>query len=138
MLRAVVVVLGLAISAGTADAQITTYVAPPRPAAPTPQMVAAADSARADSAATVAMTNMKSWVDSAAGIAVPTSVGDATLPLPMTTDSMPPVVVTTFEDGAVAPNTASTLPTIGLVGVLAFAAGAVLLASRRRTRRPRS
>lgn len=134
MFRAVLVGLGLAISVTTANAQITTYIAPPRPAKPTPQMVAAADSARADSAAAVAMTNMKTWVDSAAGIAVPARVGDST----MRADSVPPVVVTTFEDGAVAPNTASALPTIGLIGLVAFAAGVVLLAGRPRTRRPRS
>ena len=134
MFRAVVVALGLAVSVTTANAQITTYIAPPRPAKPTPQMVAAADSARADSAAAVAMTNMKSWVDSAAGIAVPSRVGDTTT----RADSVPPVVVTTFEHGAVAPNTASVLPTIGLIGLVAFAAGAALIGGHPRTRKPRS
>jgi hypothetical protein len=133
MVRAVVVALGLAVSATTTNAQVTTYIAPPRPAKPTPQMVAAADSARADSAAAVAMTNMKTWVDSAAGITVPSQVGDTTR-----ADSVPPVVVTTFEDGAVAPNTASALPTIGLIGLAALAAGAALVGGRPRTRKPRS
>ena len=134
MFRAVVVALGLAVSVSAANAQITTYIAPPRPAKPTPQMVAAADSARADSAAAVAMTNMKTWVDSAAGITVPSRVGDST----MRADSVPPAVVTTFQDGTVAPNTASFLPTIGLFGVIAFAVGAVLLAGRPRPKTPRS
>ena len=131
MFRAVVVALGLALSAGTAGAQITTYVAPPRAAKPTPQMVAAADSARADSAATVAMTNMKSWVDSAAGITVPSRVGDSTVAV---IDSIPPAVVTTFENGAVAPDTASALPTIGVIGLVALAVGTVLLVGRSRSR----
>jgi hypothetical protein len=134
MFRAVVVALGLAVSVSTASAQITTYIAPPRPAKPTPQMVASADSARADSAAAVAMTNMKSWVDSAAGVTVPSRVGDTAV----RADSVPPVGVTTFEDGAVAPNTASALPTIGLIGLVAFVLGAVLLAGRPRTRIPPS
>ena len=129
MFRAGFMGLALAVSASVAHAQITTYIAPPRQPKPSPQMVAAADSARADSAAAVAMTNMKSWVDSAAGVAVPPSVGDTTR-----ADSVPPAVVTTFEDGAVAPNTASALPTIAVFGVAVFAAGAVLLA----TGRPRS
>jgi hypothetical protein len=133
MFRAVVVALGLSIFAGNANAQVTTYIAPPRPAKATPQMVAAADSARADSAAAMAMTNMKSWVDSAAGIAVPAAVGDTSR-----ADSLPPVSVTTFEDGAPAPNTASVLPTIGLIGIVAFAAGAILLAGGPGPRRPRS
>jgi hypothetical protein len=129
MFRAVVLALGLAAgAAAAAQAQITTYVAPPRAPAPTPQMVAAADSARADSIAEVAMTNMKTWVDSAAGIAVPPSVGDSSV---VASDSLPPVVVTTFENGAVAPNTASLLPTVALAGVVAFAAGALLLGSGR-------
>jgi hypothetical protein len=129
MFRAVVVAFGLAFSASTASAQITTYVAPPRPAKPTPQMVAAADSARADSLATTAMTNMKSWVDSAAGVSVPSHVGDSTR-----SDSLPPVSVTTFENGSVAPNTASALPTIALIGLVAFVTGAVLLAGRPKSR----
>ena len=134
MFKAVVVALGLAVSAGAANAQITTYIAPPRPAKPTPAMVAAADSARADSTAAVAMTNMKTWVDSAAGVVVPSRVGDTTT----RADSLPPAVVTTFENGSVAPNTASALPTIGLIGIVLFAAGAVLLATGPRPREPRS
>ena len=135
MFRAVVVALVLAVSAGAAQAQITTYIAPPRPAKPTPAMVAAADSARADSTAAVAMTNMKTWVDSAAGVTVPSRVGDTTT---ARTDSLPPTVVTTFENGAVAPNTASALPTIGLIGIVVFGVGAWLLFAGPRTSRPRS
>ena len=122
MFRAVLV--ALVVSASTAGAQITTYIAPPRPKT-TPQMVAAADSARADSAAAVAMTNMKTWVDSAAGVSVPAAVGDTAR-----VDSVP-AVVTTFENGSVAPNTASALPTIAVVGVVAFAAGALLIGAGR-------
>ena len=68
------------------------------------------------------MTNMKEWVDSAAGIAVPENVGD----------SLPPVSVTTFEEGSVAPATASDLPSIALVGFvfLIFGVGLVVKRSR--------
>lgn len=122
MFRAVLAGLVLTLSASQAGAQITTYVAPSRPAAPDPAVVAATDSARRDSLAAVAMTNMKEWVDSAAGIAVPENVGD----------SLPPVSVTTFEDGSVAPATASDLPTLALVGFVFLLVGAGLVANRPR------
>ena len=122
MLRAVLAGVALALCASQATAQITTYVAPSRPAAPDPTVVAAADSVRRDSLAQVAMTNMKEWVDSAAGVAVPENVGD----------SLPPVSVTTFEDGAVAPATASDLPLLALVGVVFLLVGAGLVANRPR------
>jgi hypothetical protein len=122
MLRAVLAGVALALCASQASAQITTYVAPSRPAAPDPAVVAVADSARRDSLAQVAMTNMKEWVDSAAGIAVPETIGD----------SLPPVSVTTFEDGSVAPATASDLPTLALVGFVFLLLGAGLVANRPR------
>jgi hypothetical protein len=122
MFRAVLAGVTLTLCASQASAQITTYVAPSRPAAPDPAVVATADSVRRDSLAQVAMTNMKEWVDSAAGIAVPATVGD----------SVPPVSVTTFEDGSVAPNTASDLPTLALVGFIFLLVGAGLVANRQR------
>jgi hypothetical protein len=68
------------------------------------------------------ITNMTAWVDSAAGVSVPATVGmDSTDP------GRP---VTSFEDGSVAPATASALPAVMLLGVVAFGAGIVLLARR--------
>lgn len=126
MVRTVFIGAALMLAANVASAQITTYVAPPRPLAPSPQMVAAADSARRDSVDQSAMTNMKVWVDSAAGVFVPGHVGDSTAADP----GRP--VTTTFEDGSVAPATASTLPTVVLLGAFICMAGAILLASRQR------
>lgn|SRR5688572_2917971 len=126
MFRAVLGGLFLCLSASVASAQITTYVAPPRPLAPLP-MVAAADSAQRDSVARAAMTNMKTWVDSAAGVAVPAHVGDT---IPATDPGRP--VTTTFADGSVAPATASTLPSLLLAGLVSLVIGAVLLAHRQR------
>jgi hypothetical protein len=125
MFRGVLAGLALLVCAADASAQVTTYIAPPRPAAPDPVLVAAADSARRDSVATVAMTNMKTWVDSAAGIAVPAHVGDSTV-------NDPGRPVTTFSDGAVAPATASELPTLVLAGAVVLLAGAALAAYRPR------
>lgn len=122
MFRAVLAGVALTLCTSQVSAQITTYVAPSRPAAPDPAVVAAADSVKRDSLAQVAMTNMKEWVDSAAGVAVPATVGD----------SLPPVSVTTFEEGAVAPATASNLPTLALVGFVFLLLGAGLVATRER------
>lgn len=124
MFRAALVAAALCLSSG-AGAQITTYIAPPKPAM-TPQMVAA-DSARRDSTAAVATTNMKAWVDSAAGVTVPDRVGDSTV-----VDPGRPDVTTTFSEGSVAPNTASALPTLGAFGVVALLAGAAMLMRRPR------
>jgi hypothetical protein len=90
-------------------------------------MVAAADSAQRDSVAQVTMTNMKAWVDSAAGVTVPAHVGDS---IPADDPGRP--VTTTFVDGSVAPDTASNLPALGLLGVLAIAFGTALRARRQR------
>ena len=126
MWRAGSVCFLLVLSAAQLGAQITTYVAPPRTQMPSARMVAAADSAQRDSIAQATMTNMKAWVDSASGIAVPAHVGDS---IPAGDPGRP--VTTTFEDGAVAPATASNLPSLSVLGLLAIAAGALLLTRRR-------
>ena len=109
-----------------ASAQITTYVAYPLEPVKTPAMVAAADSAKRDSIADVAMTNMKAWVDSAAGVSVPASVGKTD------TSRVVDTAVTTFSNGTVAPATASELPAMLVLGLGAMAVGAALLSTRQR------
>lgn len=131
MFRTVLVGVGLVLSASQLSAQITTFVAPDRPPAPTPQMVASADSVQRDSVAQATMTNMKAWVDSAAGIAVPSHVGDSTAIDP----GLP--VATTFVDGSVAPATASSLPALALFGFAAIAVGALLRRKRQCVERQR-
>jgi hypothetical protein len=128
MVRPVNIALALVLSASSARAQITTYVAPPRAQPPTREMVAAADSARRDSVARV-VTDMKAWVDSAAGVDVPPTIGRADSAA-LISDPGPPV--STFSDGAVAPATASNLPTMAVVGALFVVLGAALLANRPR------
>jgi hypothetical protein len=88
-------------------------------------MIATRDSISRDSAQHVAMTNMKVWVDSAAGIAVPEHVGDSTV-----IDTVRPV--NSFENGAVAPATASPLPMLALVGGVIFLTGVALISHRTR------
>ncbi len=120
-------------------AQFTTFVAPPRKAAADsakPSVVAVAK-ARADSASRMSLTEMKTWVDSAAGTNRPalsatdtaiTSTDTLAAPTPSTT----PRSTTTFSNGAIAPNTATSLPTLLLVGLLSLTAGIALLRARRR------
>lgn len=129
MVRTLYTGLALVLLATTAQAQITTYVAPQRAAAPTRGMVAAADSARRDSVSQMTMTNMKAWVDSAAGIPVPTTVGRVDSAALANDPGRP---VTTFSEGSVAPATASDLPAVTLLGVVFLALGAALLANRPR------
>ena len=121
MFRSALVAVALLTLSSSADAQITTFIAPPKPAM-TPQMVAAADSVRRDSVAAVATTNMKAWVDSAAGVSIPDRVGDSTI-----VDPGKPDLTTTFSDGSLAPNTASILPALGIVGLAAGLVGAAML-----------
>lgn len=123
MFRKLLTVVALVLAARPAAAQITTYVAPPRASAEARELIATADSARRDSVTRAAVTNMTAWVDSAAGVAVPSSVGADS------TDPGRPV--TTFVDGSVAPATASALPALLLVGAAAFGVGLMLLARPR-------
>ena len=128
MFRAGIAAAVLVLGASSAGAQITTYVAPPRAAAPSPQMIATADSVRRDSVAQVAMTNMKTWVDSAAGVTVPAYVGDSIA----ANDPGRPVTTTKFSNGAVAPATATMLPMLAVAGVVVLVAGVALVTTRPR------
>jgi hypothetical protein len=127
MFRTVLAGAALVLCATQLSAQITTYVAPPRPLAAAPQLVAAADSARRDSVSQATVTNMKAWVDSAAGITVPAHVGDT---IPADDPGRP--VTTVFENGSVAPATASPLPAMLALGGLCLVFGAALRAKRPR------
>jgi hypothetical protein len=130
MVRTLFMSAALIVAANVAGAQITTYMTPPRPLAETPQAIAAADSARKDSVATAAMTNMRAWVDSAAGVPAPRYVGGLDTAALANDPGRP--VTTTFSDGSVAPATASSLPMLALLGFAFFAVGALLLAYRHR------
>src|SRR5215210_6154410 len=123
MIRMVLTGAALVLCTSQLNAQITTYVAPPRPLAASPQLVASADSARRDSVSAATVTTMKAWVDSAAGVTVPAHVGDS---IPADDPGRPVAVATTFENGSVAPATASRLPALLALGGLAMALGAAL------------
>lgn len=123
MFRRILTVAALVLAARPAAAQITTYVAPPRASVEARALIAATDSARRDSLSRASITNMTAWVDSAAGVAVPATVGADS------TDPGSPV--TTFVDGSVAPATASMLPALLLAGAIALGVGLVLISRPR-------
>ena len=127
--------LALAFSSTAASAQFTTVT---RPAPRTAQVVNSAPTrAQRDSVARVTLTDLKTWVDSAANVAV---MSDDSVP--ETTDSavtvaeaprrpMEPRRTTAFSEGAIAPATATRLPLLALLGLGAVGMGALLLRRRR-------
>jgi len=131
--------LVLALTAGmtsAASAQFTTFIPPQTKQTPAAQAaVVAQQKARTDSIQRVQLTNMKTWVDSAAGSIAPpkpipdtlirstTFTSETTLVRGQTHVSAP-----TLSAGARAPATASDLPLLALLGAIALAIGTVLLA----------
>jgi hypothetical protein len=122
-----------------ASAQFTTFIPPQTKAADSVKTaIAVQQRARADSIERVQLTNMKTWVDSAAGVVAPpvTTRADSlmgsppdslTRPQPVaraaTTDTAP-----TLKNGARAPETASNLPLFALLGAMGLGIGTVMLA----------
>ena len=120
----------IAILPGVARAQFTTFI-PPQPKAvdSVKAVVTAQAKAQTDSVVNMQLTNMKTWVDSAAGIAsLPATAADtvarAAALLPAT-----PAAATVMRNGRRAPATASSLPLIALIGAITLGLGLFLLAS---------
>jgi len=143
----IIVVVALACFASTASAQFTAAVVPPK-APPRVDTVARADSVKkAKAALTERLSDMKAWVDSAAtALAMaPTPAGESTAAhtqpkhataverKPTTTETSTGEVVrrapanTTFRNGAPAPNTATTLPLLAVIGAGALLTGLALI-----------
>ena len=129
--------LALALAAGIsseASAQFTTFIPPQTKAADSVKTaVAAQQRAVADSIQRVQLTNMKTWVDSAAGVVAPPvatradslmgSPPDSLMRSQVASDTAP-----TLKNGARAPQTASDLPLFALLGVMGLGIGTVMLA----------
>ena len=117
------------LSAPGASAQFTGLVTPPPRPAPPVELVARAGDVQADTTAAARMTDMKAWVDSAAVAVAAASPQDTTTP-PVVVETpvapAPQEEVSTFRDGAPAPNTATPLPALLLLGAGLFAGGAAL------------
>ena len=132
IVSAVVAVAGLPASAA---AQFTTFVAPPRKAAvDSAKQAIVAEQTRTDSVTRMTITDMKAWVDSAAGVSanaqVATADTSAMAPQQPVTANQPPRGVTSFSEGAVAPATASPLPAFLAGGTLLLVLGLGLLYAR--------
>ena len=114
-----------------ASAQFTGLVTPPPRPAPPVEIIAAGGAVAADTTAAARMTDMKAWVDSAAvAVAAQAPQDTATPPVvietPAAADPAPQQEVTAFQEGAPAPNTATVLPALLLLGAGLIAGGAAL------------
>src|SRR4051812_34499401 len=120
----------IAVAPAAAAAQFTTFITPPNPTKDSINAaVAAEQKATADSISHAQIANMKSWVDSTAGVTVPPV--DTAFRMTTMTDSLS----TGVANGVIAPSTASPLPFLLSVGLLALFAGLYL--ARRQAPAPR-
>jgi len=107
----------VASAPAAASAQFTTFITPPNPAKDSIKAaVVAEQKAVSDSITHAQIANMKTWVDSAAGVVVPPT--DTAFRVQTVTGD---TVTTMTSNGVVAPNTASPVPFLfvtGLVGLL--------------------
>jgi hypothetical protein len=123
----------LIFGAARANAQITTVVAPPKRAATNQQEITRREQVAQDSIARTTLTGMTQWVDSAAAAlalhpdtgAVPASPATVTVParpdsarsaVSQPAPSAPAAQPPEFRDGARAPDTATAIPTVALIG----------------------
>ena len=135
--RAVVAAL-MTIGAASAHAQITTVIAPsPKRNESTQQEVARREQATQDSVARVTLTGMTEWVDSAAASlalrpdtdGAARSADSAAVQQPARTSADSSKVMNAakgeveLRDGARAPNTATSIPTLGLIGTVLIMLG---------------
>ena len=111
----------IALAPAAAAAQFTTFITPPNPAKDSIKAaVVAEQKAITDSVNRAQIANMKTWVDSAAGVVVPPV--DTTFRATLT-DTMPVMTST----GMVAPNTASPVPFLLLTGILGMLIGIAMV-----------
>jgi len=121
-------------------AQFTTFIPPQNQTVKAANAaVVARERARTDSVMKIKLTDMKAWVDSAAGsLAVPNTATDpAATPTPGRTTTVTDTAMTLsashdsvvrVSHGVRAPDTASDLPMLALIGAIALVIGTVMLA----------
>ena len=115
----------LAVAPAVAQAQFTTFIPPQNKVADSAKAVVATQvKAHSDSAVNMQLANMKTWVDSAAGIAQPApGAAEASINATPTANTS----VMAMRNGRRAPATASLLPLFALIGAIALATGVFLL-----------
>ena len=119
------------VAVPSASAQFTGLVTPPPRPAPPVEMIAEAGAVAADTTAAARMSDMKAWVDSAAVAVAAQAPQDTVTPpvvieTPAAAEPAPRQEVTAFQEGAPAPNTATALPALLLLGAGLIAGGAAL------------
>jgi hypothetical protein len=137
--------LALAMFAGLPTitwAQFTTFIPPQNKAADSAKAVVVAQQrARSDSIVKVQLADMKTWVDSAAGVLPTPSAASAASDSMMSTPAADPDTAArasaastksassaAARRGQKAPATASDLPLLALIGTISLAIGTVMLA----------
>lgn len=120
----------IALAPAAAAAQFTTFITPPNPQKDSIKAaVVAEQKAVTDSVTRAQIANMKTWVDSAAGVVVPPT--DTAFRVQTITGD---TVTMTTSNGLVAPNTASPVPFLLLTGILGMLLGVAMV--RRPHERP--
>lgn len=130
--RALFAFVLLAAAPAAASAQFTTYIAPPKKVDTTKPPTVAQARAAADSATRATLGNMKAWVDSAAGETIPAESTAVATTTTTVSNGETTTETTAFRNGAPAPETASDLPMLALIGFAALSLGTVMLAGRGR------
>lgn len=117
-----------------AAAQFTTFIPPQAKVTDSAKIaVAGQKTAQADTTLNTRLTNLKTWVDSAAGVvAAPTAAKDTLATMNPAIPASDSVVMktsdtATLRNGARAPATASDLPLLALLGAITLGLGALLL-----------
>jgi len=136
--RAAFLTIALTVAApAAASAQFTTFVAEPAAKVDSAKAAIVAETkAKSDSVTRVTLTDMKAWVDSAAGVT--SSVQTDTSLAQTTTTPTPPLATastTTFSNGAAAPDTASALPLITILGLASLSLGTDVSRTRQNSAR---
>jgi hypothetical protein len=120
--RWILTLILIAAAPSVAAAQFTTFITPPNPAKDSIKAVVVAEQkATADSVNRAQIANMKTWVDSAAGVVVPPT--DTAFRVQTITGD----TLTMTSAGMVAPNTASPVPFLLATGILGMLLGIALL-----------
>jgi hypothetical protein len=125
-MRWILSLIFVASAPAAAAAQFTTFITPPNPAKDSIQAaVVAEQKAVSDSVTRAQIANMKTWVDSAAGVVVPPT--DTAFRVQTVTGD----TVTMTSTGVVAPNTASAVPFLFVTGLAGLMLGFVMVRSPR-------
>ena len=120
----------VAVAPSLVAAQFTTFIPPQNKTRDSIKAaVVAEQKAVTDSVTRAQISDMKTWVDSAAGIKAPSNDSLGVTPLA-------PVTTPQFSDGTIAPNTATSLPLIAALGFAALLGGIVLLRTDRKVKTP--